>query len=388
MLRRLRSFARLTRPAFLAGGFLGGGLGTAMAAYERAGAVDWGGYALAQLAITSFQLMTQYANEFFDREGDALSVRTRFSGGSGVLVDGSLAPQVALGAALACLGLGAASGAALAACGLAAAAACAVPICALAWAYSAPPLRLSGRGLGELNTALVVAVLVPLCAFAAQGRPLDGRALLGTLPGAAAMFAMMLAVEYPDVAADTASGKRNLVVRLGERGAKAPAYAAVAAVYAAVGTALLAGAPAALGAFELLSLAPAILLWRALARRRDGRDDASLAARGVAFFFVVNCCALAGYATAATKARHRAVESRVETRTALAERINAALDGVRPGIQADGGDVWLIRVEERVAYVQLVGACGGCPMSNATLKLAVERAVRERCPEIERVEQL
>ncbi|MGP6158987.1 MAG: NifU family protein [Vulcanimicrobiaceae bacterium] len=388
MLRRIRSFARLTRPAFLAGGFVGGGLGTAIAAYERGGTVDWGGYALAQLAITSFHLMTHYANDFFDRDGDALTVRTEFSGGSGVLVDGSLPAGVGLAAALACLGAGALSTALLAGRGLVTAALLAVLICALAWSYSAPPMRLSSRGLGELNTALVVAVLVPLCAFAAQGRPLDPRALWSTLPGAAAMFAMMLAVEYPDAAADAASGKRNLIVRLGERGAKAPAYAAVAAVYAALGGALLAGAPPSLALLELLSLPLAVDLWGAVSRRRDGRDDPALAARGVAFFFCVSFFALAGYAAVATKVRHAAVERHVDTQTALAERVKAALDDVRPGIVADGGDVWLIKIEERVAYVQLVGACGGCPMSNATLKFAVEETVRRHCPEIERVEQL
>ncbi len=72
----------------------------------------------------------------------------------------------------------------------------------------------------------------------------------------------------------------------------------------------------------------------------------------------------------------------------LESRVNAALDDVRPGILRDGGDVWLIRIDARVAYVQMVGACGGCPMSTATLKGAIERTVVERCPEIERVEQI
>jgi 1,4-dihydroxy-2-naphthoate octaprenyltransferase len=373
---------------FLAGGFVGGGLGTAIAACERAGAVDWGAYGLAQVAITSFHLMTHYANDYFDCKGDALSVRTAFSGGSGALVDGSLPEWVGLAAALVCLAAGAFAAAALAARGLGLAAALALPICALAWAYSAPPLRLAARGLGELNAALVVAVLVPLCAFAAQGRPLDALAIFSSLPGAAAMFAMMLAVEYPDVHADAATGKRNLVVRLGERPAKWLAYAAILASYAALGTALLAGAPARLIPLELLSLPAAVSLSAVLARRRDARDDAWLAACGVGFFFLVSLFALTAYAQVATKLRHGAVERRVNIQTALRERVNAALDDVRPGIQADGGDVWLIKIEERVAYVQLVGACGGCPMSNATLKFAVEDAVRAHCPEIERVEQL
>ena len=74
--------------------------------------------------------------------------------------------------------------------------------------------------------------------------------------------------------------------------------------------------------------------------------------------------------------------------TTLEQRVNAALDDVRPGILRDGGDVWLIRIEGPVAYVQMVGACGGCPMSTATLKGAIEASVVAKCPEIERVEQI
>ena len=72
----------------------------------------------------------------------------------------------------------------------------------------------------------------------------------------------------------------------------------------------------------------------------------------------------------------------------LHQRVNAALDTVRPFIEADGGDVWLIKIDGPVAYVQLLGACGGCPASHQTLKGAVERAVREHCPEIERVDHI
>ncbi len=86
---------------------------------------------------------------------------------------------------------------------------------ALAWAYSAPPLRLLARGLGELDTVAVVALLVPLAGYATFAHALGTHALLATIPGAFAMFAMMLAVEIPDVAVDKASGKRNLVVRWG-----------------------------------------------------------------------------------------------------------------------------------------------------------------------------
>ena len=54
----------------------------------------------------------------------------------------------------------------------------------------------------------------------------------------------------------------------------------------------------------------------------------------------------------------------------------------------DGGEVWLIKVENNVAFVQMLGACGGCPMSNMTLKGAIESIVRADVPEIEEVVQV
>ncbi|GAC1518461.1 MAG: hypothetical protein NVS2B3_14460 [Vulcanimicrobiaceae bacterium] len=174
------------------------------------------------------------------------------------------------------------------------AAALAIAIGGGAWCYSAPPLRLLARGLGEVQTALVVAVLVPLCAYAAQGAPLVPRAIAGTLPGAAAIFAMMLAVEYPDVAADRATGKANLVVRFGTEAMARLGVVATVAVYAAYGGALAAGASAAFGIFAAMTLPLAATLVRAFAARAgadrcatDPAVDEALAARGVTFFFVV-----------------------------------------------------------------------------------------------------
>ena len=72
----------------------------------------------------------------------------------------------------------------------------------------------------------------------------------------------------------------------------------------------------------------------------------------------------------------------------LYARVDAALDRVRPSIVADGGDVWLINIDDDIAYVQMVGACGGCPAAMTTLKLGIERAVCGEVPEIRAVEQV
>jgi Fe-S cluster biogenesis protein NfuA len=72
----------------------------------------------------------------------------------------------------------------------------------------------------------------------------------------------------------------------------------------------------------------------------------------------------------------------------VAERVNAALDKVRPAIAADGGEVWLVKVEKGIAYVQMLGACGGCPASTMTLKGAIETVVCADVPEVSEVVQI
>ncbi len=298
-MQRVLAFVRLSRLKFLAGGFVGGGLGGAVAAYER-GSFVWGPFLLAQATIVAFHLMTHYTNDYFDRAADEHAVRTPFSGGSGALVDGSLPASTGLLAALGCAALGVAGCAILASQGLQLAAIVAAVMGVFAWAYSAPPARLLARGLGELDVALVVAVLVPLCTYAAETGALSRLALAATLPGAAAMIAMMLGVEYPDVAVDRATGKRNLIVRLGERGVLPIAYAACIAIYAGVAVALLAGAPPALGLMEILTLPLAWQFARSAARRTSERPNSeAIAGRGVSLFFVVSHFALLAFLSGA-----------------------------------------------------------------------------------------
>lgn len=66
----------------------------------------------------------------------------------------------------------------------------------------------------------------------------------------------------------------------------------------------------------------------------------------------------------------------------MKEKVEAALEKVRPSLQADGGDVELVDVKDGVVTVRLTGACGSCPMSTMTLQMGVERVVREDVPEI------
>jgi len=73
---------------------------------------------------------------------------------------------------------------------------------------------------------------------------------------------------------------------------------------------------------------------------------------------------------------------------ALRERVEAALDTIRPAIAMDGGNVELLDIEEGVVTLRMMGACGGCPMSTMTLKRGIEQRLREMVPGIERVDAI
>ena len=68
--------------------------------------------------------------------------------------------------------------------------------------------------------------------------------------------------------------------------------------------------------------------------------------------------------------------------------VEKVLDSIRPALQADGGDVELVDIDGGVVKVRLMGACGGCPMANMTLKGGIEAALKERIPTVERVESV
>jgi Fe-S cluster biogenesis protein NfuA len=73
----------------------------------------------------------------------------------------------------------------------------------------------------------------------------------------------------------------------------------------------------------------------------------------------------------------------------MKERVQEALNLVRPALQADGGDVELVDVtEDGVVSVRLKGACGSCPMSTMTLKMGIERTLKQRIPEVKEVVQV
>lgn len=70
----------------------------------------------------------------------------------------------------------------------------------------------------------------------------------------------------------------------------------------------------------------------------------------------------------------------------MKEKVEAAINKIRPMLQADGGDVELIGIDDGVVTVKLQGACAGCPMSQMTLKNGIEKLLKKEIPEVVSVE--
>ena len=69
----------------------------------------------------------------------------------------------------------------------------------------------------------------------------------------------------------------------------------------------------------------------------------------------------------------------------MKEKIEKALATIRPALQADGGDIQLVSVEDGIVKVRLIGACSGCPMSQMTMTQGVETAIKKAVPEVKKV---
>ncbi len=72
----------------------------------------------------------------------------------------------------------------------------------------------------------------------------------------------------------------------------------------------------------------------------------------------------------------------------MKDKVQAAIDKIRPMLKADGGDVELVDIVDGIVQVRLQGACSGCPMSQMTLKNGIERIIKQEVPEVKSVESV
>lgn len=214
--RTLLRVIRMGRLPFLAGGFLLFFMG-ALAAVWRGAPFDPATFGAGYAAFALVHLSVSYSNEYFDRESDRAGARTVFSGGSGVLVAHPKLAPAALAMALALNALALGLAASLAALGIVSAAFAGMVVLGalLGWCYSAPPVRLVARGLGEVSTAVTLGALIPAAGYLLMaGRP-DPVLLPLLVPLLCYGTVFILSVELPDMEGDRAGGKQTFVVRHG-----------------------------------------------------------------------------------------------------------------------------------------------------------------------------
>ncbi len=209
---------KLARPQFLIAGILLYGFGALWAVLLGA-PLDLTRLLLGYLIMAPAHLSVSFSNDYFDTEVDSYGTPTPFTGGSGILVRypelRPTAKRIAIGLILCSLALGVLFmtrypmpawflGLVIAG-GLA------------GWFYSAPPLSLAYRGLGEITNAVVGGVLVPALAYVAMTETLTRDAFRFAVPVMLWGLAFIVAVEIPDVEADRLGGKRTFVARQGRK---------------------------------------------------------------------------------------------------------------------------------------------------------------------------
>jgi 1,4-dihydroxy-2-naphthoate octaprenyltransferase len=291
---RLWSLFLLARAHFLAGGLVMYGMGVAAAlageGSQAAVRLLWG-----QLGVSAIQLMTHFVNEYFDAPRDALvETRTPFSGGSGVLPAGRVGRDVALRLAAPC-GL----------VGVAVTVTVGWPVAVIYAAaqligvgYSAPPVRLMTRGVGEVAAALTVALLTPLAGYGVTAGRLSAQVLWLALPLFPLSLAFMILVELPDYESDRPTGKRNWVVRWGRDRAGILHNGLLLLAYLCLGLVT--------GMGRLPQPVPALLWWTTplavwqfglsgLQLRRGWRRYGLLAGGGMALIGLYGLLAIVGY---------------------------------------------------------------------------------------------
>ncbi|HQY27505.1 MAG TPA: prenyltransferase [Burkholderiaceae bacterium] len=203
----------------------------------------WSVAALTLLGAVLAHAGANLVNDYHDREADAGNAGrlTPFTGGSRLIQDGVLDARAVAAFGYALLAATVAIGTALALSGRPQLWTLGALGLALAVAYSAPPLRLSARGIGEFAIAAAW-LLVVVGADVAQRGSWAPAPLAAGVPIALLVAAILLANEFPDRIADAAAGKRTLIVRLGPRRGACAYLALVASAHLWLAAAVAAGA--------------------------------------------------------------------------------------------------------------------------------------------------
>jgi 1,4-dihydroxy-2-naphthoate octaprenyltransferase len=274
----LSGWWRAARFHFVPPSFLPAALG-ALAGWAASGRLDLWLYVVVLLAVTFNHVALNMTDDYFDYLHSVDQARDRehnpYSGGSGELTSGRIAPSRMLAAF--CLLYGLTIGA-----GLYLTAVRGWPVfffglfgMACAFFYTAPPVRYGYHGLGELSQLANFSLTIGLGSYYVQTRTLSWEAAAAVLPLGLMMFAMITVNEIPDEPGDRQGGKGTLVVRLGPRAGVRLYAASMAAAYLIILAAPLAGLASRWAWLGLATLPWFLQALRVLARHY--RDPAAMA---------------------------------------------------------------------------------------------------------------
>jgi 1,4-dihydroxy-2-naphthoate polyprenyltransferase len=207
---------RLPRPYFLIPGVLLFTLG-ALLAIANGAAIEPGLFIFGYAIFFFAHLSVPFSNDYFDQEADKAAQRTSVSGGSGVLIEHPEMAPLALMMAILLIALSVATA-------MAFTWYYSYPLSFLAyavlggllgWFYTAPPLRLAYRGLGEATTALASGFIMPGMGYFVISGTIDMWFVIFSFPIICYGLYFILTVEMPDIESDRSAGKVNLLVDRG-----------------------------------------------------------------------------------------------------------------------------------------------------------------------------
>jgi 1,4-dihydroxy-2-naphthoate octaprenyltransferase len=251
-------------------------------AWSQGTSINWPVFVLASVVVFAIMVMTFLVNEYYDYETDLINKDFhRLSGGTRVLPMGLISPHQALVGAYVCLIISAAIGLLLYF--YYKTGPCTIPLGALAifigYFYTAKPLQLCYRGLGEVAIWFSCGWLATISGYYLQTGHFDTVTTLASLPGATSVFLVILINEFPDVVSDRISGKRNLAVRLGKEKAAILYSALLILCYINIIAIVPFGVPAISGLFSL-ALLP-FIVWNIRAISHKGSVDDGGALEGL-----------------------------------------------------------------------------------------------------------
>lgn len=255
--RRPFAWWKMSRPSQLLLVLVVYAAGVALGA-ARGGTLDPTRTVVGALSLLPLAASVHYVNEYSDVETDARTERTRFSGGSGALAETGLPARTALRAALTALAVGTLTTWYAVAVGVVTASGLALlaVVVVAGWAYSVGP-RLIARGLGEVTNALLGGLVLPLYGVSVGDGPLDAVAMLAFVPFTLAVFANLLATQWPDRRADELTNKRTLPTRWSTVRLRRAHWTTTATSFALFGLFPMVGVLPRLVGWGCLALAPA-----------------------------------------------------------------------------------------------------------------------------------